>query len=227
MTSNVKRYCSRQILSNQTGPHQNLEDVVKKHIDSIYQKPCRKHNLEAFKQLQARVTIHRGQGLILDSCCGTAASTRILAERFPQHLVIGVDQSASRLSKGSFSDFPDNCLLLQANCEDIWRLCVEQGIHFIEHYILYPNPYPKSIHLKRRWHAHPIFPYLQKIAATTYLRSNWRIYLEEFSIAWSLLDGEAPNNIEEIRPEVSMSLFETKYLGSGQTIYGLTLRTAE
>ena len=54
---------------------------------------------------------------------------------------------------------PKNCLLLRANMIDFWLLVAHQSDwHITAHYILYPNPFPKSKHLRRRWHGHPVYP---------------------------------------------------------------------
>lgn len=159
--------------------------------------------------------------LILDSCCGTGMSTRILANRFPQSLVIGIDQSRKRLEKETEGmKKPSNCLMLQANCEDIWRLCIKNNIIFDAHYILYPNPWPKINHLKRRWHGHSVFPVLKDLAQTTVLRSNWKLYLEEFSLAWEILAGST-SIIKPLTIENAMTLFEKKYIGSKQQVFEL------
>ena len=201
--------------------HDNLDKLVLKHVGTHYQKPFRTHNLEAFEQIIAALDKQSFQSLILDSCCGTGLSTMTLAHQNPDSLVIGIDQSSHRLSKGSeVISQPDNCLLLQANCEDIWRLCAEKGIHFKQHFILYPNPWPKSVHLKRRWHGHPVFPVLKRIADTTIVRSNWLVYLEEFQRAWFLLTALSPT-LQDFKVASPLTLFEKKYAESGQDLYEL------
>ncbi len=211
---------SRSIDSNQTGPHARLVETVTKHIQHPYRQPLRQHNIEAFDRLQQRMQAHPNQKFILDSCCGTGMSTRIFAERFPEHLVVGIDQSAHRLSKqGTIT--PDNCFFLQANCEDIWRLCVSDNMPFEQHYILYPNPYPKAVHLKRRWHGHPVFPVLAELSESLTLRSNWVTYLEEFAIAWGLLDARKITTSTAGKDQ-PLTLFEKKYSDSGQILHQLS-----
>ncbi|MCW9015956.1 MAG: hypothetical protein OQJ89_03265, partial [Kangiellaceae bacterium] len=203
------------------GIHQNLDDLVQKHVKTDYRKPYQEHNLEAFYLLQKQIKSSTYQNLILDSCCGTAMSSFKLAEQNPSSLIVGVDQSIHRLSKdGNEEKRPDNCLLLRANCEDLWRLCLENNITFEKHYILYPNPWPKSVHLKRRWHGHPVFPVLKNLAKRTELRSNWRLYLEEFAVAWKLLTSRE-FTVDSLKLDVSLTLFEKKYSASGQALYQL------
>lgn len=224
---------SKNVVSNQHGVHKNLLAAVQKHQQHPFQKPYRQHNLHAFKQLQDWLTLSSTlkKGCypprILDSGCGTAMSSRHLAEHHPDHLIIGIDQSAHRLQKGQHqgnTKLPTNCLLLQANCEDIWRLCLTEPAPFDTHYILYPNPWPKSKHLKRRWHGHPCFPILPQLARKTVLRSNWRLYLEEFQQAWQLLVPHQPTTLTTLDSnQPPLTLFERKYAKSGQTLYELVV----
>jgi len=214
-------YHSRSVDSNQTGIHDNLDKIVQKHIATQYRKPIQSHNLRAFQILEKRLSEMSPTGLVLDSCCGTAMSSVLLARQFPEKLIVGVDQSAHRLTKTDLGEHPlNNCLLLRANCEDIWRMCVEAKINFDEHYILYPNPWPKSVHLKRRWHGHPVFPVLNQIAKRTILRSNWMDYLNEFQRAWQLLTGKQ-FSVTQLDVSEPLTLFEKKYSASGQQLYQL------
>ncbi len=214
---------SKEITSPQTKPHKRLCEVVGKHVENTYKKPFQDHNLIAFKKLQKAIESKEHNAFILDSCCGTGMSTSLLAEMHPESLVIGIDRSAKRLEKkpNDFFEKRDNCIYLQGNCEDIWRLCVEHNITFEMHYILYPNPYPKAEHLKRRWHGHPVFPFLQHLAPKTILRSNWRLYLEEFSIAWAAINQSETEEVSTLEVTTPLTLFERKYLASGQPLYEL------
>ena len=211
------RFASRAIQSNQSGPHPQLANTVRKHINSAYQKPFQRHNIEAFERLVAELDANPPARLILDSCCGTGLSTRQLAEQYPRHWVIGIDRSQVRLNK-IYGASPDNCRLIQAGCEDFWRLCAKAALPIDHHYILYPNPYPKAEHFKRRWHGHPVFPTLAKLSPHTHLRSNWALYLEEFAKSWSLVTGHT-HPVTPLYPEKPLTLFERKYHLSGQPLY--------
>jgi tRNA (guanine-N7-)-methyltransferase len=219
---------SKSVTSNQQGIHQRLTETVNRHIQSAYKKPYQQHNIEAFGQLQQKLNsppkaAQYPQGLIFDSCCGTGLSSITLAEQNPNALIVGVDQSFARLNKNTPEQIiPDNCLLLQANCEDIWRMCIEHKIHFEKHYILYPNPWPKSSHLKRRWHGHPVFPVLKDLAKQTIVRSNWPLYLEEFAQSWCLLTDNQ-HRVKQLIIEKPLTLFEKKYWLSGQTLFELVV----
>ncbi|CAN0110597.1 unnamed protein product, partial [Ectocarpus sp. 13 AM-2016] len=60
-----------------------------------------------------------------------------------------------------------------------------------EHYILYPNPYPKRSQLRSRWHGHSVFPVLLSLGGVITLRSNWRTYLDEVCQAVLAINGAA------------------------------------
>jgi len=219
---------SKSIDSPQTGPYEHLSKIVQKHINSHYRRPYREHNLLAFEEIKEAIFNRKQRDLILDSCCGTGLSTQRIAERNPDSLVIGIDQSLSRLQRKSedFDERAPNSKLWQANCEDIWRLCVDSNIKFDQHFILYPNPYPKPEHFKRRWHGHPCFPYLNKLSNTLELRSNWSLYLEEFSESWEILTG-TKSKPEHIVVDQALTLFEKKYTQSGQNVFQLLVLQEE
>jgi tRNA (guanine-N7-)-methyltransferase len=179
------------------------------------------HNLQAYTELTREL---KGQPrpLVLDSFCGTGHSTALLAERHPEHLVVGIDKSARRISKhpGGRSD---NYLLLQAECEDIWRLLVRDGVRSEFHYLLYPNPWPKAAHLQRRLHGHADFPLLLSLGGELELRSNWQIYVEEFGCAMNLAGQSGTvHNLPDKEP--ALSLFEQKYRDSGHQIWSYCTR---
>ena len=133
--------------------------------------------------------------------------------------MIGIDRSIKRLSK-EYQDFiPDNARLVQAECGDFWRLAVEAGWKLDKHFILYPNPYPKSKHIQRRWHAHPAYPSLIALGGRIELRSNWKIYVDEFCAAYTLAKPSETAQTEAFEPDEYFTLFERKYHQSGQRIY--------
>ena len=83
---------------------------------------------------------------------------------------------------------------------------------------MYPNPWPKPKHLRRRWYAHPVFPELIRLGGELELRCNWRIYAEEFHAAMEFIAAGACT-MGEYSAQTNISLFERKYSGSGHTIY--------
>jgi tRNA (guanine-N7-)-methyltransferase len=221
----MTEYHSKPVTSTQQGLHPKLDKTLQRHIDSAYQKPIQDHNQKAFDALVERLNKRDYDRIYMDSCCGTGMSTHALAESSPGTLVIGIDQSLKRLEKNTWHHKLGGTHFMQANCEDIWRMCARQSIAFDEHSILYPNPWPKTEHLKRRWHGHPVFPYLPKIAQKTILRSNWALYLEEFHHAWQIL-GQPHGNLGALKIDEPLTLFEKKYVASGQNIFELTLASS-
>ena len=209
---------SRSVQSRQTGPHEDLLAVVERHANHRFARPIADYNRQAFERAADR-TARDPRPLILDSGCGTGDSSRLLAMRHPDHLVIGIDRSADRLSRHR-SETPSNCLLVRADLIDFWRLALSADWRPARHYLLYPNPEPKPRHLKRRFHAHPVFPSLVALGGQLEARSNWRVYLEEMAMALAFHGREA--TVDALpAPEQPLTLFERKYAASGQPLWRL------
>jgi len=171
--------------------------------------------------------------VILDACCRVRQSTRILAEQNRQALVIGVDKSAHRINRKvagrNIEDSTEeegsktqNYHLVRADLNDFYRLVKAANWPVVKHYILYPNPWPKSKHLQRRWHGSAVFPAMTCIGETLILRSNWPLYLQEFQQAAKHVNlfGNITALAIEAQP---LTPFEAKYQASGQTCWQLTL----
>jgi len=221
--NNARANNSNSITDAQKGIHKNLAQVVKKHFNNLHQKPIAQHTRKAFDDVKAKVEAHLklGHPLIFDSCCGTAMSTQIIALANPEALVLGIDRSAVRLAKESNLEIPKNIILIQAECADFWSLAVEAGWKLQKHTILYPNPYPKSKHLKRRWHGHPAFPNILALGGELELRSNWQVYIDEFCTAVNIIDHEKYHysGVETLKVIKPLTLFEKKYQENGQDLY--------
>lgn len=210
---------SRSIASAQDGPHRDLEALVRRHLAHPFQKPILDYNRAALATaLAAHADWNPRAPLILDAGCGVGWSTQRLAERYPDHFVIGIDQSLDRLNRGKPLPLPANTLLLRADLVDFWRLLAENGIRLTRHYNLYPNPWPKIGHLARRWHGHAVFPVWRELGGKLECRSNWRIYIEEMALALGWLSGQ-PVAAEPWRTEDPMTPFEKKYLASGHQLW--------
>jgi tRNA (guanine-N7-)-methyltransferase len=209
---------SRQLISKQVHLHPKLAVTVRRHLETPSRKPVASHNAAAFELLSQELTA-RPRRLILDSFCGTGHSTAALASRYPQHLVVGIDKSGHRLGKHP-GETSGNCLLIQAECDDLWRLMAEHGMNVDRHYMLYPNPWPKTKHLQRRVHGGVGFYWLLRLGGRIELRSNWQTYVEEFGVAMHL--AEQPGSIARVIPDTPMSLFERKYIGSGHQLWAFT-----
>ncbi|MDX5376686.1 MAG: SAM-dependent methyltransferase [Halomonas sp.] len=215
---------SRAIATNQLGPHKDVARRVTRALGHPLRKPVADHTREAFERAQAWYTQHGGAGrpLILDAGCGVGLSTRQLAAGFADHLVIGVDRSAERLSR-EHGEVGDNALLVRADLVDFWRLALAAGWQPVRHYLLYPNPYPKSAHLKQRWHGHPVLPVILALGGRLELRSNWRLYVEEFALALNQVTGETAAVDVFVPDEPYLTPFERKYHLSGQSLWRLVV----
>lgn len=205
---------SPRVESDQQSPAlQKLEKLLVRHARAPFLKPLARHTQEAFQAVLPRL---KAEPFVLDLGCGTGDSSYQLAQTHPQHLVVGVDKSKVRLQKRQFDQ--NNLCLIQADLIDFWRLLYASGLHPHAQYILYPNPWPKSKHLERRWQGHPVFPFIVECGGHFELRSNWRIYLEEFVWAVSFYTGvDAP--IEALNSEVPLTPFEKKYATSAHDLW--------
>jgi tRNA G46 methylase TrmB len=219
---------SHQITTNQTGIHEKLDDIVKRHLTHRFQKPVQVHTQQAFDDINKVVEAFDGD-IILDACCGVGQSTRILAKNNPNALVIGVDKSAHRINRNVDEHSGDqfvgveNYYLIRADLNDFFRLVADAKWPVKKHYILYPNPWPKSKHLQRRWHGSAVFPNILNIGDELILRSNWLLYLEEFSHA-AALTGISGQLSDVNKSEPSLTPFEEKYQLSGQQCYQLIFK---
>ncbi len=224
-----------------------------------YQRPIAKHTKQTFDKLLFELKDYSGE-LILDACCGVGESTAALAKRYPEAVVIGVDKSAERLAKhGHYakgyltSDAADSVerrfWVIQADLNDFWRLLadaltqsfvdtLEYGRipiqwRLVKQYILYPNPYPKKAQLGKRWHASPVFPYILKCTKQIEVRSNWKLYVDEFAKAANAynvkmqvtehnVDNQSSNafaKAQASRANTAISPFERKYALGGQALW--------
>lgn len=206
---------SRRVSSNQAHTNTRLPHIVRRHLAHRHQKPVAEHSRTAFDRLSEALQA-RPRPLVLDSFCGTGRSTAQLAQRHPDHLVVGVDKSAHRLAK-HVKNASDNYMLLQADCEDIWQLLLGAQMTVDYHYLLYPNPWPKSRHLQRRVHGSAAFPWLLELGGRIELRSNWRIYVEEFGLAMHLANH--CGRVFMLAEAAPMTLFEEKYRDSGHALW--------
>ena len=148
-------------------------------------------------------------------------SSVALAEQNPSCVVLGIDQSSHRLARGvKTNELPSNCMILRAELIDFWILASKTNWKLHQHYFLYPNPYPKKKHLKRRWYAHSIFPTIQDLVGEIIVRSNWKLYLDEWEAVIQSVYSIS-TQVFEISPKKPISLFEKKYIESGHQLWEL------
>ncbi|MFT5131744.1 MAG: tRNA G46 methylase TrmB [Gammaproteobacteria bacterium] len=214
------QYQSRLVDSGQKEVHSQLLKVLAIHLQSEYKKPISIHSQTIFAAVE-KLRKQLNKPVILDSGCGTGSATRELAQLYDEALVIGVDKSSHRLARGGVHkdvEREGNCLLVRMDLVDFWRLALQHGWRLKKHYLLYPNPWPKAKHLRRRWHAHPVFPQLLSLGGILELRCNWRIYATEFHAAMNFITPGVCK-LTQYDTQTGLSLFEQKYLASGHRLY--------
>ena len=217
---------SKAIVTNQDGINDKLLDIVNKHLQHTFQKPVQAHTQQAFDEVNVLVQNFTGD-IILDACCGVGQSTRLLAKQNPDALVIGVDKSANRLERNVEEHFSidltgvENYRLIRADLNDFYRLVKAANWPVKQHFILYPNPWPKAKHIQRRWHGSAVFPQIITTGQRIELRSNWRLYLEEF-LAASEVAGRT-GKISQLTVTQPLTPFEAKFTASQQICWQLII----
>lgn len=216
---------SRAVFSTQTEIHEQLDKLLHRHRSHTFQKPITTYNQAAYTHAQQAWQAAGAAPLIIDAGCGVGLSTRRLAELHPNHFVIGVDQSADRLSR-LHQSAPDlkNFITVRADLVDFWRLLHKDGITLDYHYLLYPNPWPKKDQLRRRWHGHAVFPTLLALGGTIECRSNWKIYVDEFAHAVTSLTGKSSQTEKFSIYPYALTPFEEKYHVSGHDLWRCQLK---
>lgn len=213
--------------SAQAGIHEQLERRVRRHLAEPFRKPFADYNRRALDA--ALAGWDRQAPLILDAGCGVGHSTIQLARTYPDHWVIGVDQSEDRLSRRKpYPDalLPRNMVFVRADLVDFWRLLHAARLRLARHYILYPNPWPKIGHLGRRWHAHPVFPFIPALGGVLESRTNWQVYADELAFALRIALGRDVA-AEPYEATVPLTPFERKYRDSGQGLFRVVCELAD
>ena len=143
-----------------------------------------------------------------------------IAQAHPNARVIGIDKSALRTDKHqAYASTLQNYLVLRADLSDFLRLLVLSDKKLTKHYLLYPNPYPKSAHLQRRWYASSALQDMLKLGGILEVRSNWQLYIQEFSAALAI--ANVSNQIGIFESDKAITPFERKYWQSGQNSWQL------
>ena len=218
LPKNMQSGNSRHITTNQTGPHKKVPELVHRHLKSNSHKPFNQHTLDAFELVQewlVRQDPEQVRPIIFDSCCGVGESTVYIAKQHPDALIIGIDKSALRVGKHQNYAFQTgNYLMVRADVNDFWRLANQHKWQLFKHYLLYPNPYPKSAQVQKRWHASAAFKDILELGGILEVRSNWQIYVEEFALALQVAGFTAQASLYQANQAITP--FERKYWASGQ-----------
>ena len=225
MTGNTK-----EVKSNQTEIHRDLKELVLRYLQNEYRRPIAEHTIDAFHKADLFISAFKTP-VVLDSGCGTGLSTIALAKQFPENPVLGIDKSEIRLAKAhnrseNGISIPDNVFYVRAELLDFWRLVLNAKWNIQFHALFYPNPWPKKSEVRYRFHGHPIFPTLVKLSPQLELRTNWKIYADEFRFALETTckqkKWQAHIHEENFLPNAPISAFEKKFIESGHTLWRVT-----
>ena len=217
---------ARPVTSNQTEINDKLIANFDKHRKSKFLKKASKHNIIAFEQAKTFIEKFPEKPIILDNGCGTGLSSLKLARTYSDSIIIAIDKSLARLRK--FPHYlgleggatPENLLFIRADAEEIWRLFKQEGIRTDKAFFFYPNPWPKKNDFKKRWYSHPAFAETIDIFGELYVRSNWKLFCEEFAqVANHFYSDQYSVEELEIERKVYFTAFEKKYYESGQTLW--------
>ncbi len=201
--------------SNQEDIHKNLEPTINRHLKSTYKKPVAVHNEKEFKNI---LNIIKNTKFILDTGCGTGLSSEYLSNKYPEHHILGLDKSVNRLDKTEAQN--KNLSFHRIDLIDFFLLADKANLKSEITYFLYPNPWPKSEHFKRRWHGHPIFSKILKTSKKIILRTDWRIYIEEFRKALEI-HRYKHEEISKLELNYGISRFEQKFIKQERNLYEL------
>jgi tRNA (guanine-N7-)-methyltransferase len=209
---------SRQVQSNQVAAHPRLADFVARHLRTPHLRAPSAPGRAAFASVVEQLA---RAPFVLDAGCGTGASTFAIARAMPQLCVLGVDKSIARLQvsrrEGDAGLVPANAILLHCELVDFWQLAAASGLRCAHQFLLYPNPWPKAEHCLRRWHAHPVFPAMLALGGALELRTNWKVYAEEF--AQALRIASIQPQLDLLKPESPLTPFERKYQASAHELW--------
>lgn len=219
----MNKYQSKIVTSDQIGPHENLIKIISKYSTTNFKRPISDFGHKTMEELLPVLSNYKK--IILDTGCGTGESSYNLAIQNPDAFVLGVDKSQSRIErKNAFKKDRDICnfTIVRAELLDIWPLLYHYGQEcdwkIVKQCLFYPNPWPKKKSVKLRWPASPIMPFLCAIGGEIDVRSNWKIYLEEMKVSLEYFTNKK-FEVLEFKPQNPETLFEKKYMLSGQSLY--------
>jgi len=202
---------SRTVRSSQAHVHPRLAHEVSRHCATPWRAPSSPHVEAAADAIVAALA---QRPLLLDSGCGDGSSTLVLARLHPAHLSVGVDRSAARLAARRDGD---GAMFVRTDLPRLWQALRARGVRVDRHFLLYPNPSPKPAQRLRRWHFHPAFADLLALGGELEMRSNWKIYGEEFAAALAVA-GHVPE-LDAVPEGEALTPFERKYRASAHALW--------
>jgi len=205
---------SSKVFSNQLKKNAKLSYYLEKNYQNDFSPSINESTFRIYKQI--KYFEDRGIPIILDNGCGTGLSSLWLAVQNPDSVVFGIDRTAKFINKKRYK----NLIFAQVEISQLWRILWEKKIAVSKAYLLYPNPWPKSKHLTRRWHAHPAFKYLIYITNSLELRTNWEIYALEAQASLEFMTDNR-TTLSKFKPNYSITLHEEKYMNSGHDLFKL------
>lgn len=210
---------SKAVTSQQVSISDKLEALTQRYRSCEHKKPLSEHSLLTFAAINDWLGQYDGD-VILDACCGVGESTSRLASLYPEARVVGIDKSDARLAKHThYATNRDNYKVFRADIQDVLVLMMRANWRVSAQFWWYPNPYPNKHQVQKRWHASPTMPLIMGLGGNVEVRSNWRLYLDEF--AWVAQQYGRKTNIREIVSEPPVTPFERKYRASGQSCWRL------
>jgi tRNA G46 methylase TrmB len=164
--------------------------------------------------------------LVLEVGCGQGLHPILFAKDNPATHIVACERTVDKFKKFQSRLHSHNLSNITAIHEDAlaWLVHNEENTteRFEKIFFLYPNPYPKSTHRKKRFFSMPSFcAYLRalKVGGEIFLRTNEKFYVEEalfFSkFVWNLklvYNGE-------VREPTGITHFERKYLKRGEKCF--------
>ncbi|OUU75365.1 MAG: hypothetical protein CBC29_03450 [Methylococcaceae bacterium TMED69] len=205
---------SRLVFSNQLRKNPKLLYCLEKNCQNDFVPFINKSTFKIYEQIKD--CNDQEVPVILDNGCGTGSSSQWLAAQNPNAVVFGIDRSVNFIKINKY----ENIVFAQVEISQLWRLLWEKKVQISKAFLFYPNPWPKSKHLTRRWHAHPAFKYLTDITNSLELRTNWELYALEAQASLEFMTDNR-TSLSKFKPNHSISLHEDKYMKSGHDLFKL------
>ena len=108
--------------------------------------------------------------------------------------------------------------LFLSNLIEFWLALKSENVKVDRNYLLYPNPWPKHKHIRKRWHAHPVMGILISLSDRLEIRTNWKIYAMEFCQSIEMSSGNSIK-FERVQSKIPLTSFEKKYSASGHDLF--------